>query len=258
VKLTGGCAAAVLGVHPWESPLELWARLRGAPDRWAEQRRIGRAVEAGLLGMLGGATCKPDLQVAAPPWLAANPDGWARAALRVVKHAPWITPDEWAVEGPPRWLLACIQHELLATGATAARYAVLIGGASLKTGEMGPVPEFQADLLAAEGAFFKALEDGAPPAPTTDDDLDVVKRLWPDGDGREIALPPEAWKVWEGVKGARKVAGAAKKRQRLLEARLRFWLGAASVARVGRFRLGLRTVKTPNGAGRRLVELAPR
>lgn len=191
-----------------------------------------------------------------PPWLGVNPDGWDGAALRVVKHAPWITPDEWAVEGPPRWLLACIQHELLATGAPAARYAVLIAGASLKTGEMGPVPEFQADLLAAEGAFFKALEDGSPPAPTTDDDIDVVKRLWPDDDGREIALPPEAWRVWEGVKGARKVSGQAKKRQRLLEARLRYWMGAAKVARIGRFRLGLRVVKTPNGQGRRLVEVS--
>lgn len=241
---------------------------------------MGRAVEAGLLGMLGPGRLGPSeprhpsaetnsvegcstpsiaSHPTTPPWLAVNPDGWDGAALRVVKHAPWITPDEWAVEGPPRWLLACIQHELLATGAPAARYAVLIAGAALKTGEMGPVPEFQADLLAAEGAFFEALEDGSPPAPTTDDDLDVVKRLWPDGDGREIALPPEAWKVWEGVKGARKVAGAAKKRQRLLEARLRFWLGAASVARVGRFRrIGLRAIKTPNGVGRRLVELSPR
>lgn len=210
--------------------------------------------------MLGGQPRKPLPQPVAPPWLAANPDGWDGAgdgaALRVVKHAPWITPDEWAVDGPPRWLLACIQHELLATGAPAARYAVLIAGATLKTGEMGTVPDFQADLLEAEGAFFQALEAGVPPAPSSPDDLEVVKRLWPDDDGREIALPPEAWKVWEQVKGARKVAGQAKKRQRLLEARLRYWIGSARVARCGRFKLGLRPVKTPTGQqGRRLVEV---
>ncbi len=291
-RITGGLAPIILGLAPQphpdvprETPLELWERLRtGRPDRFAAWKLVNRAVGLGLLRVdspagrspgpagcgalsrLSYATSAAGFEPAAsagsdpttpPPWLAVNPDGWTGDTLLIVKVYPWVGADAWEADGPPPYLVASVQHELLATGQQRARVGVLLAGNAWRPGWMRADQQRQAALLEAETAFVDSLERGVPPEPTDEADLAVVKRLFPEGDGARVTLPAWTRDAWERCKDLRRRGREMATRRATLEARLRMALGPAGEGVLpGGHRLALRSVPVPGGRmGRRLVEV---
>jgi hypothetical protein len=236
----------VLGLSPSETPLQLYARLTTGLDPWARAKELGRALEPALVALAGG--------VPAPRTGPGAPDGWAerdgRRLLVVVKNAHWCKASE--VEWPPPWLYAIVQHELAATGATGALAGVLFSGAAFKVGPIGVDSAYQDTLREAEAAFLGRLERGEPPpADGSPAELEAVKALYPEEDGRSIALGRNAAALWDRCVGLRARARDYRKAAEAAEVRLRAAIGQHSEARLpGGRRLRLRFV----GSGRRLVE----
>lgn len=193
------------------------------------------------------------------PARAARPDAYAtdgrRRLLVVVKNMPWVRQselDHW----PPHWLMATVQHELAVTGLPGALVGVLLAGGTLRVGQLGADPEWAASVRQAAHDMVKALEDGVPPpAAGHVSDLPAVKALWPDDDGRGIALGPGAAGLWERVKAARGKRAAWDRVAKAGEARLRAMIQQHREARLpGGRRLQLRAERRGGRSVRRLVE----
>lgn len=242
MKLTAGQVATILGAAPQiagiprDTPLALWHRLRtGTPDPFEKMKTVSRALEVGLMPLLG-----------------ETPTGGIRIALACL----WYTGDQLAVDGLDRYALTVCQRKMAEAGASKARVGLLLAGGAWRTWTMAAVPEFASEMNEAVEAFLESLTTGVPPTITDEGDLYVVKRLWPDDKGTVVALPDQAQRMWRRISAAKKTRRALKKECSLIEAHIRRWIGPASVGRVGSLRLGLRTVRAPGGAhGRRLVEL---
>lgn len=237
MRLSDSDLAAVMGVAPRpfgapaETALTVWERLRtGRPDQWADAKRLSSALEPVLAGVVDAAH-----------------------GLTVVKVALWHTPDQWAVEGPPRWLFVSAQRRMAEAGVDHCRTVVLLAGCVLKVGGMRAESAFQAELAQAESAFRAALETpNAPPEPSDEADLDVEKRLWPRQPGSVRALEPEAAKLWAVIVELRKRSRETSRRRKTLEARMRRLLGGAEIGLLpNRKRLAVRKW----GSGTKLVEL---
>lgn len=236
MKLSDSDLAAVMGVapRPFDSPAEtaltVWERLRsGSEDRWAGQKRVSVALEPGVASLLP-----------------------AEGPMLIVKVALWHTPDEWSVEGPPRWLFVAAQRRMSEAGATRCRTAVLLAGGILKTGGMRADPEFQAALRSDEESFLEDVASGRAPEVADEADDGVTRRLWPRHDESVKALAPEASRLWSAIVELRKRGRETSRRRKTLEARMRRLIGSAEIAMLpDRRRLAIRKW----GAGTKLVEL---
>ena len=112
--------AAILGLSPWQTPLETWARLTGLVPRYTAtdtpSQRRGRIMEGALLAALSdelggvsivrGPAIHEEPWVAPPPyeWAHARPDGWhiASDGLRFIdeaKTARRFSEEEWGEDG---------------------------------------------------------------------------------------------------------------------------------------------------------------
>lgn len=242
MKLTAGQVATILGAAPQiagiprDTPLALWHRLRtGAPDPAEKMKMVSRALEVGLLPMLG-----------------APPTGGICVALSCL----WYTGDQLAVDGIDRYAMTVCQRKMAEAGASKARVGLLLAGGAWRTWVMAAVPEFAAEMELSVEDFMDSLARGVPPAISDEGDLEAIKRLWPDDKGAIVALPEQAARMWTRLKALKKSRRALGKEAALIEAHLRNWLGAAREGRLPKGgRLALRTIRTPNGRGRRLVEL---
>lgn len=236
MKLSPYDAPALLGVHPWDSQLSLFERLTTGVDRrwWAG---IGDAVESGLSQYL------------------QDHERIGRLSPLAI-WAPWSDEQDW-MDGVPRWLYAFAQAAMsVPAGPAGAIVGVL--GSTWHVCRIGRDAAFLAELEAAERAFLEAVERREAPAPRGDD-LDVVKRLWPDDDAGEVPLPASAIETWERVKTLRKQEREAEKRRRQLEAGLRYALGPHRFGTLPNgVKLRLATQADSLGrVGRRLVEVRP-
>lgn len=138
----GSDVAAVMGISPWKSPLEVWLEKTGRaepPDlSGKESVEWGTRLEPLIADKF--AEAHPELTVLrknctmvsrARPWALANIDRELRGpegrGVLEVKTAGLRSADSW-VFGPPGHYLAQVQHYLSVTGWGYAWVAVLIGG----------------------------------------------------------------------------------------------------------------------------------
>lgn len=255
--LSSGQVATILGAAPQigdiprDTPLALWYRLRtNDPDPFESQKRVSRAVEVGLREMLAGTFGTVDSGGAPLRPASVKPKD-----ITVVKVCLWYTADRLATDGPPPYLLACVQHKLMLAEQQTALVGALFAGGIWCSWSMRAIPEFQASISRALAEFERALESGVPPAVSDEGDLPVAKKLWPKAVGHDMELPPEAGLCWKRMQQLRTARRRMAKESSTLEARLRGMMGSAAVGRAGGLRLGWRRVKTPLGSGRRLVQL---
>jgi putative phage-type endonuclease len=136
--------AAVLGVDPWKSPLEVYLDKVDPTvhdDTVSEAAEWGTAVEAVVARKvasrhkkLGKLTPSPGL-CAHPdhPWLLATPDrvlvdrATGAEALLEIKTTDGRNKDQWK-DGPPTRVQVQVQQQLAVTGLDVAYVAVLFGG----------------------------------------------------------------------------------------------------------------------------------
>ena len=204
-------AAAVLGASRWRTPLEVWAEKVQAVESDladAEAAAFGLLLEPVIAERFERVTGFPVLRVEEPtlfraretPFVFASFDAFAEFAGEIIpaqfKTASEYERARWQEEGPPVEYQIQVQQELYVAETEVAFLVALFGGRRLDYWLIERHPAFLDRLLAAEAAFWAAVEQKIPPPPGPGD-AGLLLRLHPRGTpGLVVGLPPEA-EAWD-------------------------------------------------------------
>lgn len=183
----GSDAAAVIGLSPWRTPYDVWAEKSGlaAPFEGNEHTRAGELLEPVILQMYanrtGNEVRKPIGEDGAPltlfhrehDFILCHPDGLVVDSERLVECKNTKSDYEWGPEGTdqiPISHLIQVNHNMLVTGFEVADVAVLIAGWDFRVYEIRASKAIQRHLIEREGAFWRDVMEGRPPAPQTIED----------------------------------------------------------------------------------------
>jgi putative phage-type endonuclease len=244
VSLGASEAAAVLGISPWKSSLELYHEKKGtAPPNESESfaRDLGLLLEDPIAQLYrqrtGRVVVRPDpgqfvlCQHKVYPWMVATLDGVQvytadeadaslrnRAGVLEIKTAAITKLGLWQHEAPIDYQVQ-VQHQLAVTGCDVGSIVALVGGVALRYSDVKRDPDFIALLEAALAEWWRRFElNDPPPAEGTEATKAFLKRLYAREEPRSVALPAEAltWdadlvqakaelKKWEAAKTAAEV-----------------------------------------------------
>lgn len=203
----GSDAAAILGMNPWKSPMDVWLEKTGEFEdepRDNEKMYWGNVLEDVVAREF---TVRTGLRVRRRnailkhkdhPFMLANVDRLVighKAGLEC-KTAGQYTADDWAM-GVPEFYQAQVQHYMAVTGYKVWYVAVLIGGQEFKFFKLTRDNQFIKDLIEAEMNFWKKVEDRTPPPiDGTNASSELIKRLYPEAEkDKEVQLPYEAYEL---------------------------------------------------------------
>jgi putative phage-type endonuclease len=207
----GSDAAAVVGLSPWKTPLELYLEKRGeieAPDVDNEAMEWGRRLESIVLSKYCEErrviACENQQERFHPrhSWMMGHLDAIiTRPFNRIVEikttgHAEqWGSPDAGA-DGVPELYLLQVYHYMAITGIEEADIAVLIGGQKFRIYSIQYDSQAIYDLLEIEHDFWDRVQRGIPPEPdySHQSTQALLSRMYPGTDGTTIHLgSAEAW-----------------------------------------------------------------
>lgn len=202
-------AAALLGLSPWKSPLQLYCEkldLLPPDDRETEAMEWGLLLE-GPIGERYAAKTKRTVTRPAPftiyaaeelSYVAATFDAFTAEAgdpgVVEVKNVGWQKAEEWAEE-PPIFYQIQLQWQLQVSGFAWGSLAALVGGQKFVYFDLARNDRFIALLLERAAAFWARIEKQEPPTPVAMD-AGLMGLLYPTQDpGARVLLPPEsaAW-----------------------------------------------------------------
>lgn len=204
----GSDAAAILGMNPWKSPMDVWLEKTGefTEDESQDNEKMywGTALEdvvarefmtrTGLKVRRRNAILKHKQY----PFMIANVDRLVvgQSTGLECKTAGYYSTDDWAM-GVPDYYMPQVQHYMAVTGYKAWYVAVLIGGQEFKYYKVARDDSFIRELIQAETAFWKLVEERTPPPiDGTRASTELVKKLYPEAEkGKEIELPFEAFEL---------------------------------------------------------------
>jgi len=217
----GSDVAAIMGINPWKSPLEVWLEKTGRadpPDLSGKQSvEWGNRLEAAVADRF--AEAHPELKVLRKnctmiskdrPWAIANIDrelrGDGRGILEI-KTVGLRSEGLW-VYGPPEHYLAQVQHYLSVTGWDFAWVACLIGGQEYRE---YPIRRDEEDIAAidraVDGFWNGYVVPGVMPAMTGGGgEAKALLDLHPEGEGYVPVLDADL-----PILGERIALGAEKK-----------------------------------------------
>jgi len=251
--------AAVLGLHPWQSPFSLHHRKAGSfADEFADSPAIhwGHRHEALIADewavLNPWATVKRCGTYARhdDPWMTASPDRLVvddETTVAVVEIKTARTADEWGPDGSdeiPVHYRCQVMQQMHVMEVPVAYVAVLIGGSDFRTYTIDYDPAEAAMLADAGRAFWQSVQDGTPPPLDGSDSTSVtVRRLHPDVEDTEEVIDDDLAAEYLSAVAAAKESDAAKAAatNRMLDA-----IGSARVAvdSTGR-KVATRSVSTP-------------
>lgn len=173
----GSDAAAVLGLSPWKTPLQVYLEKRDesgeTPDN--ESMLWGRVLEPVIRQQYAERTGRtvrvPDgiITHGQYDWMLANLDG-VTDDRRVVEIKTARSGQDWGEPGtdeiPGHYLLQ-VQHYMAVTGFLVADVAVLIGGSDFRLYEVEADGELQEMLIDGEREFWQRVIEGNPPEPVS-------------------------------------------------------------------------------------------
>lgn len=221
LSIGGSDAAAILGLSPWKSALELYAEKTGLVEpengdqtpEWMEwgllleepiarryQEQTGRElVDPGDFTIYQSAeypfmACTPDRDVIPAPTEKRDIVGWGPDQLGVleIKNVRGFGLDDWKDEPPVHYQIQ-IQHSLLVTGRKWGSFAVLFGGNQFGYLDVERNEAFCNHLIRKEEEFWDRVQKrNPPPADESPSSAEILKRLYPKETGESIALPGEA------------------------------------------------------------------
>ena len=200
--LGGSDAAAILGLNPWKTPLDVYHETLGLvePDNLDDKpvvewgNRHEEQVAAKYAEVTGRKVYRSNrtLQHAEHPFLVAHIDRRVKTVdgvRRVLecKTAYPRTPESWDQWGeagtdevPIQYLCQCM-HYLAVTGADQCDLAVLINGWDFRIYHIARDEELVRTIVAKEVAFWRDhIEAKNPPPPSTPED---VAALYPENNG---------------------------------------------------------------------------
>jgi len=210
-------AAAVLGLHPWKSPLSLYAEKVTPPT--ADDAAQAEAAAWGLrlepliaeeyARVTGRALTEPEpwtfYRSKAYPFLTASFDRRILGDPRGVgvlqlKTAGAYAAETWEEEPPLAYQIQT-QQEMLVAGATWGALAVLIGGQRFRYFDLTRSERFLAVLVERAERFWTGVLGRTPPA--ADGSVatrEALRRLYPEATpGAIVELPAEA-EAWDAAR----------------------------------------------------------
>lgn len=239
--LGGTDAAAILGVSPYKTALQVYAEKVGLitePDL-GEVERIewGNRLEPLIAEAYAERTGRPitvhpeTIRHPDYPEILANVDrstvidrdGEASAAILECKNVSEWMVGEWE-PAPPIHYAVQLQHYLMVTGSRLGSFAALLGGNRLHIVDVERDDAFCEKLLARELEFWDRVErrDPPPPGPL---DRETLARMFPSHGFKAITLPDEA-AGWDAeLVGLKTQIKSAEQRREELENLLKFAIG---------------------------------
>jgi putative phage-type endonuclease len=205
----------VLGLNPFDSPLQLYLRKRGEiPEKeMTEAMRLGHLLEPAIAEMYATETGRPVVDPGPyavyrnenHPFLHATLDrmvlivvpdtakargGTARGDLQI-KNVGARMASHWE-DQPPLYVQAQVQTELIAAEMSWGSIAALLAGQRFVWSDVRENKRFQEHLIVKVEAFWMRIEKGDPP-PAASQDADVLKLLWPQHvEEKIVELPDKA------------------------------------------------------------------
>ena len=242
-------AAAVAGLNPWRSPLAVYLDKAGEypddPEPEDGPMYWGTALEDIVAAEFAKRTGfkirrrNAILQSNEHPFMIADldrevrePDGtWS--VLEVKTGSAW-TAEQWAEDAIPDQYAIQVHHQLIVTGRDHGWIAVLLGGQRFEKRRVDFDPEVAERLIELEAAFWQRVQDRNPPPPEgTDSDEDALFTLYPQANGNEIDLPPDAATLIDDYRVAAMDEKDSKTRKEEAKQRLCALLGEAEVGLLG-------------------------
>ena len=194
----GSDVAAILGISPWRTPLDVYLDKTGQSQDAAETpaMRWGTLLEPVMLDEFErttGLSVERNLPMLASqehPHMLANLDGVASDGA-IVECKTSRSADGWGEIGsadiPPHYQTQ-VAHYLAVTGATSAWVPVLIGASDFRIYQVHRDEPFIADLIEAERDFWQGhVLAGIPPEPINARD---AARLWARDNGTSLEASP--------------------------------------------------------------------
>lgn len=189
--LGGSDVAAILGISPWKTPLDLYlekTQPRAEDDLSPDRMRVltrGQRMEPYVVELLSEETglqvvrrnaryIDPEL-----PFLAAEIDAEAETGENIeIKTVSPFKAREWGEQQSdeiPVHYTAQAMHGLMVTGRAVCVFGVLIGGDDFRVYRVERDEETIAAIRAREAAFWRNhIEAGVPPEPTTVADIKTL------------------------------------------------------------------------------------
>lgn len=233
-------SAAILGVSPWRSPVEVWADKTGLADTTdaaSEAAEWGIRLEPVIAQALAERTgrdvsCRPAFQLVRHPmlpWLFCTPDAEDSAGRVVqIKTCSAYKASEWRDE-PPLQYQVQVQHELEVLDRDEATLVVLIGGQKLRYYDVPRNQPFIAALRSRLEEFWVCVQERRMPSiDGTVSTAQALARLHPQDSGATEPLDFNMMSVFAEWEAAKAAANEAESRKRLAENMLRAAMGDAS------------------------------
>lgn len=185
--------AAVLGISPWKTPLELYLDKRDElpPQPDQPQMRRGRMLEPLVLDFYAdetGHTLTRQQEHIADDWKMATLDAFDATACAPVeaKTVNAFAAREFGHAGSddvPLCYAAQVHWQIMLTNASTGYLAALIGSDDFRIFELRRDRELEQMLVARATEFWQLVQDGRPPEPTSEAD---VRLLYPRDAGSQI------------------------------------------------------------------------
>lgn len=192
--------AAVLGISPWKTPLQLYMDKRGElpPQEDAPQLRRGRMLEPLVLDFYADetghqVTRQQECVVGAEPWMLATLDGFDAIDNAPVeaKTVNAFSAQEFGEHGSdevPLHYSAQVHWQMMLTDASTGYLAALIGSDDFRIFTIQRDRDLESMLIARAAEFWQRVQAGNPPEPYSEVD---VKLLYPRDTGSSIEATPE-------------------------------------------------------------------
>lgn len=242
-RLSAVCAsevAAVLGVSPFGSPLEVWARKRRlitgdeATERMKWGTRFERPILAGYAEDEGVEVVYHDQSqlIMHPRYpevpMAATPDGYEGSDVVLdAKNVDAFVADAW-VDGPPLHYQIQSQVQMACTGRPLGKLIALFGGNRLQPYIVERNDAFIASMEATVADWWSryVVTGEQPPADASESCIRTLERLHPDDNGREVTLGDEFVDVDARLAEVKAALAQLKSEKDELENRLKAAIGA--------------------------------
>ena len=258
----GSDAAAILGLSPWKSRLQLWAEKSGIVKDTKENPAMewGTRLEAVIfdkfkeqhreLQVFGG------WQFVHPEYhfIVGHVDGTiidklaTEDAVLEIKTANAYSGREWET-GVPTYYLCQVQHYMAVTGWLKCYVAVLIGGQDYREYIILRDDAFIEKMIAEEVKFWEEVQTGTPPLSESAEDAEILALLTPTTEGKTVDLPEDAdWLI--GMRTGIQAAISENQEQlKTINVKLQEMLGDAEVGRTPKHEIRWRK----SGKGRTLA-----
>lgn len=252
----GSDAAAIAGLNPWKSPIEVYLEKLGEMPEQEDNERMywGRILEDLVAKEFTERTGKrvrrrnAILQNPEHPFMIANIDRVVvgEDALLECKTANAFAKGEWEDDNVPDHYIIQCQHYMAVTGAQKVYIAALIGGNHFTWKEILRDDEIISYLIQIESEFWQMVQDRTPPAFDGSESSDIIlKMMYPESKpDTEIILPSEAEILIEDYELAAAEEKAAKMRKDEAANKLKALLGEYETGKAGDKTVTWKTVKS--------------